>query len=159
MVCLLFKAMNGLTRAPKLWFYQVQRIVYALGGEDTFESTLFTISTKKGLILIFVYVDDLLIASQDQRRRGFLSQTHGDLEDEDHRMVGPQTKGALEFLGRSIYRAKDGESALYFGVSRQYMVGIFESWGENIKAGHTGLISPNWRTSIKGMSRNLVRIL
>ncbi len=85
MVCLLFKAMNGLTRAPKLWFYQVQRIVYALGGEDTFESTLFTISTKKGLILIFVYVDDLLIASQDQRRRGFLSQTHGDLEDEDHR--------------------------------------------------------------------------
>ena len=34
----------------------------------------------------------------------------------------------------------DGESALYFGVSREYMVGIFESWGENIKAGHVGLM-------------------
>ena len=45
-VCLLFKAMNGLRRAPLLWFYQLQRIVYALGGEDTFESTLFRISTK-----------------------------------------------------------------------------------------------------------------
>ena len=54
--------------------------------------------------------------------------------------IGRQTKGALEFLGRSIYRAKDGESALYFGVSRQYMVGIFESWGENVKAGATGLM-------------------
>ena len=54
--------------------------------------------------------------------------------------IGRQTKGALEFLGGSIYRTKDGESALYFGVSRQYMVGIFESWGENIEAGHTGLM-------------------
>ena len=66
-VCLLFKAMNGLRRAPLLWFYQLQRTVYALGGEDTFESTLFRISTKKCLILILVYVDDLLIASQDQK--------------------------------------------------------------------------------------------
>ena len=84
-VCLLFKAMNGLRRALLLWFYQLQRTVDALGGEDTFESTLFRISTKTGLILILVYVDDLLIASQDQKERGFSSQTHGDLEDEDHR--------------------------------------------------------------------------
>ena len=41
--------------------------------------------------------------------------------------------GALEFLGRTIYRSKDGESALYFGVNRQYMISIFESWGESIK--------------------------
>ena len=41
-VCLLFiKALNGLRRAPLLWFYQLQRTVYALGGADTFESTLF----------------------------------------------------------------------------------------------------------------------
>ena len=40
-VCLLFKAMNGLRRAPLLWFYQLQRTIYTLGGEDTFESTLF----------------------------------------------------------------------------------------------------------------------
>ena len=54
--------------------------------------------------------------------------------------IGCQKKGALQFLGRSIYRAQDGESSLYFGVSREYMVGIFESWGENIKAGHVGLM-------------------
>ena len=65
-VCLLFKAMNGLRRAPLLWFYQLQRTVYHLGGEDTFESTLFRLSTKRGLVLILVYVDDLLIAAQNQ---------------------------------------------------------------------------------------------
>ena len=126
-VCLLFKAMNGLRRAPLLWFYQLQRTIYTLGrhrfnlliclfaifglndlvvlfcfnsvtsncgswyadcralcpgpssqedrtlaarskkkktiytlgGEDTFESTLFRIPTKRGVILLLVYVDDL----------------------------------------------------------------------------------------------------
>ena len=46
-VCLLFKAMNGLRRAPLLWFYQLQRTVYALGGKDTFESTLFEFQPRK----------------------------------------------------------------------------------------------------------------
>ena len=66
-VCLLFKAMNGLRRAPLLWFYQLQRTIYTLGGADMFESTLFRIPTKRGVILLLVYVDDLLIASQDQQ--------------------------------------------------------------------------------------------
>ena len=140
-VCLLFKAMNGLRRAPLLWLCQLQRTVYALGGEDTFESTLFRISTKKGLILVLVYADDLLIASQDQKEgEDFLAKLMAIWKMKTTGRIGRQTKGALEFLGRSIYRAKDGESALYFGVSRQYMVGIFESWGENVKAGHTGLM-------------------
>ena len=42
---------------------------YSLGGEDTFESTLFRLSTKRGLVLILVYVDDLLIAAQDQEEK------------------------------------------------------------------------------------------
>ena len=57
--------MNGLRRAPLLWFLELQRTVYEMGGQDTFESTLFRISTKKGFILVLVYVDDLLIASRD----------------------------------------------------------------------------------------------
>ena len=120
----------------------------------------FRISTKKGLILVLVYVDDLLIASQDQKEgEDFLAKLMAIWKMKITGRIGRQTKGALEFLGRSIYRAKDGESALYFGVSRQYMVGIFESWGENVKAGHIRVLCPNWKTSIKSMSRNLVRIL
>ena len=140
-VCLLFKAMNGLRRAPLLWFYQLQRTVYKLNGEDTFESTLFRVSTKKGLVLILVYVDDLLIASQDQNEgEKFLQELQSIWKMKVTGRILRQKKGALEFLGRTIYRSKDGESALYFGVNRQYMVGIFESWGESVKAGGTGLM-------------------
>ena len=97
-VCLLFKAMNGLRRAPLLWFYLLQRTVYALGGEDTFESTLFRISTKKGLILILVYVDDLLIASQDQKKgEDFLAKLMAIWKMKITGRIGRQTKGALEF--------------------------------------------------------------
>ena len=140
-VCLLFKAMNGLRRAPLLWFYQLQRTIYTLGGEDTFESTLFRIPTKRGVILLLVYVDDLLIASQDQQEgENLLKKLMEIWKMKITGRIGCQKKGALQFLGRSIYRAQDGESSLYFGVSREYMIGIFESWGENIKAGQAGLM-------------------
>ena len=33
------KAMNGLRRAPLLWFLELQRVVYSMGGQDTFENT------------------------------------------------------------------------------------------------------------------------
>ena len=140
-VCLLFKAMNGLRRAPLLWFYQLQGTIYTLGGEDTFESTLFRIPTKRGVILLLVYVDDLLIASQDQQEgENLLKKLMEIWKMKITGRINCQKKGALQFLGRSIYRAQDGESSLYFGVSREYMVGIFESWGENIKTGHVGLM-------------------
>ena len=140
-VCLLFKAMNGLRRAPLLWFYQLQRTVYSLGGEDTFESTLFRLSTKRGLVLILVYVDDLLIAAQDQEEgEAFLSKLQAIWKMKVTGRIPCRKKGALEFLGRTIYRSKDGESALYFGLNRQYMTSIFESWGESVKIGGTGIM-------------------
>ena len=49
-------------------------------------------------------------------------------------------KRALEFLGRTIYHSKDGESALYFGVNRQYMTSIFESWSESVKIEGTDIM-------------------
>ena len=127
--CLLYKAMNGLRRAPLLWFYQLRRTVYLLGGEDTFGSTLFRLSTKRGLVL---YVEDLLIAAQDQDEgEAFLQQLQSISKMKVTGRIPGQKKGALEFLGRTIYRSKDGESALYFGVNRQYMTSIFESWRDS----------------------------
>ena len=83
---------------------------------------------------------DLLIASQDQQEgENLLKKLMEIWKMKITGRINCQKKGALQFLGRSIYRAQDGESSLYFGVSREYMVGIFESWGENIKTGHVGL--------------------
>ena len=72
---------------------------------------------------ILVYVDDLLIASQDQQEgEKFLTKLMDIWKMKVTGRIGCRKKGALEFLGRSIYRSMDGESALYFGVSREYMV-------------------------------------
>ena len=46
----------------------------------------------------------------------------------------------MEFLGRTIYRSKNGESALYFGVNCEYMTGIFDSWSESVKTEGTSLM-------------------
>ena len=125
-VCLLFKAMNGLRRAPLLWFYQLQRTVYSLGGEDTFESTLFRLSTKRGLVLILVYVDDLLIAAQDQEEgEAFLSKLQAIWKMKVTGRIPCRKKGALEFLGRTIYRSKEavkkfGEEPLTGAAEQRY---------------------------------------
>ena len=58
------KAMNGLRRAPLLWFLELQRVVYSMGGQDTFDNTLFRLQTPNGLLLVLVYVDDLLVAAE-----------------------------------------------------------------------------------------------
>ena len=64
----LHKAMNGLRRAPLLWFIELQRTVCKLGGAETFESILFRLEGKKGgLMLLLVYVDDLLVAFKSGR--------------------------------------------------------------------------------------------
>ena len=46
----------------------------------------------------------------------------------------------LEFLGRTTYRSKDGESTLYFGVNCECITSIFESWSESVKIRGTGIM-------------------
>ena len=101
-IVLLCKAMNGLRRAPLLWILELQKTVYEMGGQDTFESTLFRITTKKGFTLVLVYVDDLLIASRDEKEGADFLQ----------KLMGIWN---IKLLGRTIYRERDGESSLKFG--------------------------------------------
>ena len=69
------KAMNGLRRAPLLRFLELQRVVYSMGGQDTFENTLFRLRTPNGMLLVLVYVDDLLVAAESQPEgEAFLQQ-------------------------------------------------------------------------------------
>ena len=108
-IVLLYKAMNGLRRAPLLWFLELQRTVYEMGGQDTFESTLFRISTKKGFILVLVYVDDLLIASRDEKEGAdcrLSSKAHGDLEDQTHWEDPSTQEGCPSVLGENHLSGK-----------------------------------------------------
>ena len=46
---------------------QLQRGVYSMGGQDSFENTLFRLQTPNGMLLVLVYVDDLLVAAESQQ--------------------------------------------------------------------------------------------
>ena len=128
------KAMNGLRPAPLLWFLELQRTIRDPGGDETFESTLFRVKTDTQFLLVLVYVDDLLIASNDvEGGENFLRALQKIWKIKRTGSIPSGKKGLLEFLGRTIYRLHDGEECLYFGVSRSYMEGIFVSWEEKLK--------------------------
>ena len=114
------KAMNGLRRAPLLWFLELQRTIHGLGRDETFESTLFRVCTDTDFLLVLVYVDDLSPESGE----AFLKKLQDIWKIKRTGQIPAKRKGLLEFLGRTIYRLHDGEECLYFGVSRSCMEGI-----------------------------------
>ena len=132
------KAMNGLRRAPLLWFLELQRVVYSMGGQDTFENTLFRLQTPNGLLLVLVYVDDLLVAAESPAEgESFLQKLQNIWRIKLTGRIPALKRGVLQFLGRTIYRERDGESTLSLGVSEAYMAGIIDSWHEKLKPNET----------------------
>ena len=132
------KAMNGLRRAPLLWFLELQRVVYSMGGQDTFENTLFRLQTPNGLLLVLVYVDDLLVAAESPAEgEAFLQKLQNIWRIKLTGRIPALKRGVLQFLGRTIYRERDGESTLSLGVSEAYMAGIIDSWHEKLKPNET----------------------
>ena len=143
------KAMNGLRRAPLLWFLELQRTIRDLGGDETFDSTLFRVKTDTQFLLVLVYVDDLLIAINDvEGGENFLRALQKIWKIKRTGSIPSGQKGLLEVLGRTIYRLHDAEECLYFGVSRSYMEGIFVSWEEKLKES-TGSAMPKLEELLK----------
>lgn len=60
------KALYGLKQAPQTWFAKFHSTIGKLGfsssGQD---STLFTRKTKRGIVVLFLYVDDMIITRND----------------------------------------------------------------------------------------------
>ena len=142
------KAMNGLRRAPLLWFLELQRVVYSMGGQDTFENTLFRLQTPNGMLLVLVYVDDLLVAAESpQEGESFLQQLQTIWRIKLTGRIPALEKGVLQFLGRTIYRERDGESTLNLGVSEAYMTGVIDSWHEKLRRVKHGIAEfwDSWR--------------
>eukprot|EP00435_Cladocopium_sp_Y103_P060604 s1802_g22.t1 len=100
-------------QGPTSVVLELQKTVYEMGGQETFESRLFRISTKKGFSLILVYVDDLLVASHDEKEgEEFLRKLMGIWKIKLTGKIPALKKGVLQFLGRTIYRERDGPGSL-----------------------------------------------
>ena len=85
-----------------------------------------------------MYVDDLLVAAESpQEGESFLQQLQTIWRIKLTGRIPALKKGVLQFLGRTIYRERDGESTLNLGVSEAYMTGVIDSWHEKLKPNET----------------------
>ena len=78
-VCHLRRALYGLKQAPRAWFAKFSSTISRLGYMAShYNSALFLRRTKKGTILLLMYMDDMILTSDDlsgiQELKDFLSQ-------------------------------------------------------------------------------------
>ena len=65
-VCHLRRALYGLKQAPRAWFAKFSPTISRLGCmANHYDSALFLRRTNKGTILLLLYVDDMIITSDD----------------------------------------------------------------------------------------------
>ena len=78
-VCHLLCALYGLKQAPRAWFAKFNSTIFHLGyTASLYDSALFLCRTDKATILLLLYMDDMIITSDDlsgiQELKDFLSQ-------------------------------------------------------------------------------------
>ncbi|XP_019054057.1 PREDICTED: uncharacterized protein LOC109114973 [Nelumbo nucifera] len=65
-VCRLRKALYGLKQAPRAWFSKFSSIVCQIDFQSsTYDHALFIRKTTQGCVLLFLYVDDMIITGDD----------------------------------------------------------------------------------------------
>jgi hypothetical protein len=65
-VCLLRRALYGLKQAPQAWFAKFSSIVHQFGfSSSSHDTALFIRRSDKGMILLLLYVDDMIITGDD----------------------------------------------------------------------------------------------
>ena len=102
-VCHLRRALYGLKQAPRAWFAKFSSTISRLGYMAShYDSTLFLRRTNKGTILLLLYVNDMIITSDDlsgiQELKDFLSRQF-EMKDLGHLSY---------FLGLKITHSTDG---------------------------------------------------
>ena len=102
-VCHLRRALYGLKQAPRAWFAKFSSTIFRLGyTASPYDSALLFHCTDKGIILLLLYVDDMIITSDDlsgiQELKDFFSQQF-EMKDLEHLNY---------FLGLEITHSTDG---------------------------------------------------
>uniref|UniRef100_A0A2N9FVG4 CCHC-type domain-containing protein n=1 Tax=Fagus sylvatica TaxID=28930 RepID=A0A2N9FVG4_FAGSY len=65
-VFLLRRAFYGLKKTPRAWFVKFSSIVHQFGiSSSSYDTTLFIRRSDKGMILLLLYVDDMIITGDD----------------------------------------------------------------------------------------------
>nr|GEZ15160.1 retrovirus-related Pol polyprotein from transposon TNT 1-94 [Tanacetum cinerariifolium] len=119
-VCKLKKSLYGLKQAPRQWFAKLSNALLSFGYKQSKANySLFTTTNPEGFTAVLVYVDDLIITSNDSTqidllKRQFRSQFH--MKD----------LGALHyFLGLKVTKADSG----LFVFQKKYTLEMLQDAG------------------------------
>ena len=67
-MCRLHKAIYGLKQSPRAWFGKFSEVVLKFGLRRChFDQSVFSHTSDRGKILLIVYVDDIIITSDDKQ--------------------------------------------------------------------------------------------
>lgn len=66
LTCKLLKSLYGLQQAPRCWFLKLCAVLLKFGFKQAVsDNSLFILSTGTTLTILFVYVDDMVLAEND----------------------------------------------------------------------------------------------
>ena len=64
--CKLKRSLYGLKQALRVWFEKFRAIVHSFSfTQSQYDSTLFLLRTFKGIVVLLVYVDDIVVTGSD----------------------------------------------------------------------------------------------
>ena len=115
------KAIYGLKQSPRAWYHKLSTTLNGRGFvKSQADHTLFTLTSKQGIVVILVYVDDIIITGCDKEgissTKTFLKAAF-DIKD----------LGELKyFLGIEMCRSKEG----LFMSQRKYTLDILKEAGD-----------------------------
>ena len=142
-VCKLKKSLYGLKQAPRAWYKKISGFFADIGfSKCFFDSDLYVLNQGKDVVLIFLYVDDLLIiGNNDEIIQECISKLKATFEMTD--------LGLLHYyLGMQVYQYKD---CTYLSQSK-YISDILQKFGMEECRYAMILISPGITMSLSSNS-------
>ncbi|KAG7599434.1 Integrase catalytic core [Arabidopsis suecica] len=115
------KAIYGLKQSPRAWYHKLSTTLKANGfRKSEADHTLFTLQNDKGIVVVLVYVDDIIITGSNKEGIAHLkSSLHSSFDIKD--------LGALKyFLGIEVYRSEEG----LFLSQRKYTLDLLKLTGK-----------------------------
>lgn len=101
-VCKHKKALYSLKQAPRPWFQTLRTTLLKWGFSNSIYDASLFYKHKHGLLLLFVYVDDILITGENK------ADVHQVIEDLQQAFALKTLGSVYYFLGFEVMRTPDG---------------------------------------------------
>lgn len=135
-VCKLRKILYGLKQSPRAWFGKFSQTLEIFGiNKCKSDHSVFHKTSKQGIILLVVHMDDIVITENDEEGITSLKQfIHTHLQTKD--------LGELKyFLGVEVIRSNNG----IFLCQRKYILDLLTETGKLGVKPQTTLLIPNFK--------------